>query len=40
MPFTILVVQQTQGLGVMGADVLRMKICAKFERCASYQVQC
>jgi len=24
----------------MGADVLRMKICAKFELCASYQVLC
>ena len=29
-----------QRFGVMGADVLRMKICAKFELCASYQVLC
>ncbi len=26
-----------QRFGVMGADVLRMKICAEFELCASYQ---
>jgi len=29
-----------QRFGVMGADVLRMKICAKFELSASYQVLC
>ena len=27
-----------QRFGVMGADVLRMKICTKFELRASYQV--
>ena len=29
-----------QRFGVMGADILRMNICAKFELCASYQVLC
>jgi len=29
-----------QRFGVMGADVLRMNIFAKFELCASYEVLC